>query len=77
MKKANPKTVDELQPEYKRSDFGPMVRGKYAARIAVAQAASPGIGRPHPSHQRPARPEVSGPEEPPAWRDQEGDGEPD
>jgi len=36
MKKANPKIVDELRPEYKRSDFGPMVRGKYAARIAAA-----------------------------------------
>jgi hypothetical protein len=36
MKKANPKDADELRPEYKRSDFGPMVRGKYAARIAAA-----------------------------------------
>jgi hypothetical protein len=35
MKKANPKAADELRPEYKRSDFGTMVRGKYAARIAA------------------------------------------
>ena len=25
--------LDELRPEYKREDFGPMVRGKYAARM--------------------------------------------
>ena len=25
--------TDELRPEYKREDFGPMVRGKYAARM--------------------------------------------
>jgi hypothetical protein len=24
---------DELRPEYRREDFGPMVRGKYAARL--------------------------------------------
>jgi hypothetical protein len=34
MKKADPTDEDELRPEYKRSDFGAMVRGKYAARIA-------------------------------------------
>ncbi len=28
------KAVDELRPDYKRSDFGELVRGKYAARIA-------------------------------------------
>ncbi|MDS4041674.1 MAG: hypothetical protein RKP20_10905 [Candidatus Competibacter sp.] len=33
MKKVNPKNSDELRPEYKRSDFGELVRGKYAARI--------------------------------------------
>ena len=27
--------VDELRPEYKRSDFGKLVRGKYAARLAA------------------------------------------
>jgi len=26
--------TDELRPEYSRADFGPMVRGKYAARLA-------------------------------------------
>lgn len=36
MKKANRKTTDELRPEYKRSDFGTLVRGKYAARAAQA-----------------------------------------
>ncbi len=33
MKKAKSVTHDELRPEYKRSDFGEMVRGKYAERI--------------------------------------------
>jgi hypothetical protein len=27
------KTEDELRPEYKRADFGEMVRGKYAQRL--------------------------------------------
>lgn len=35
MKKDEAKAADELRPEYKRSDFGTMVRGKYAARIAA------------------------------------------
>ena len=34
MRKASRKTVDELRAEYKRSDFGPLVRGKYAQRVA-------------------------------------------
>lgn len=34
MKKARKTDADELRPEYKRSDFGELVRGKYAARIA-------------------------------------------
>jgi hypothetical protein len=33
MKKAKSDTTDELRPEYKRSDFGEIVRGKYANRI--------------------------------------------
>ena len=33
MKKAKSETTDELRPEYKRSDFGEIVRGKYANRI--------------------------------------------
>jgi hypothetical protein len=35
MKKANAKS-DELRPEYRREDFGPMVRGKYAAQMREA-----------------------------------------
>lgn len=34
MKKGNGKSIDELRPEYRRSDFGTLVRGKYAARLA-------------------------------------------
>ena len=33
MKKANRKITDELRPEYKRSDFKTLIRGKYAARV--------------------------------------------
>ena len=32
MKKNNSKKTDELRAEYKRSDFGPLERGKYANR---------------------------------------------
>ena len=32
MKKAS---RDEMRPEYKRSDFGTLVRGKYAARVSA------------------------------------------
>lgn len=35
MKKAKRKTTDELRSEYKRSDFGTLQRGKYAARVAA------------------------------------------
>jgi hypothetical protein len=35
MKKANRKATDELRSEYNRSDFGHIVRGKYAARVAA------------------------------------------
>ena len=34
MRKVSRKTVDELRAEYKRSDLGPLVRGKYAQRVA-------------------------------------------
>jgi hypothetical protein len=34
MKKTKSHRSDELRREYKRSDFGPMVRGKYAGRVA-------------------------------------------
>ena len=33
MKKIKSEMTDELRPEYKRSDFGKIVRGKYANRI--------------------------------------------
>lgn len=36
MKKARRKPTDELRPEYKRSDFGALVRGKYAQRVTEA-----------------------------------------
>ena len=34
MKKVSRKSADELRLEYKRSDFGALVRGKYAARVS-------------------------------------------
>ena len=34
MKRGSRKAGDELRPEYRRSDFGKLVRGKYAARVA-------------------------------------------
>ena len=34
MKKAKSEADDWLSPAYKRSDLGPIVRGKYARRIA-------------------------------------------
>ncbi len=33
MKKTESEKTDELRPEYKRSDFGKIVRGKYTNRI--------------------------------------------
>jgi hypothetical protein len=36
MKKASRKPTDELRPEYKRSDFPTLVRGKYAQRATEA-----------------------------------------
>lgn len=35
MRKSESNDADELRPEYERSDFGTLVRGKYAARIAA------------------------------------------
>ena len=35
MKKGSRKTVKEPRAEYKRSDFDKLVRGKYAARLAI------------------------------------------
>lgn len=34
MKKASRKQSDELRPEYRRSDFGTLVKGKYAQRAS-------------------------------------------
>lgn len=36
MKKARSRPSNELRVEYKRSDFGELVRGKYASRIAAS-----------------------------------------
>ena len=36
MRKASRKPTDELRPEYRRSDFGMLVRGKYARRAREA-----------------------------------------
>ena len=36
MKKASRKPTDELRREYTRADFGSLVRGKYARRLAEA-----------------------------------------
>lgn len=36
MKKKPERPTDEMRPEYRRDDFGPLVRGKYAARYAKA-----------------------------------------
>lgn len=34
MKKVDLQEIDELRPEYQRSDFGKLVRGKYASRLS-------------------------------------------
>lgn len=36
MKKVKQVAADNLRPEYKREDFGSMIRGKYAARLKAA-----------------------------------------
>ena len=36
MRKAKSSKRNGLRPEYKRSDFGKMVRGKYARRLAAS-----------------------------------------
>lgn len=35
MKKTKSEATDWLRPEYKRGDLGPIVRGKYARRMAT------------------------------------------
>jgi hypothetical protein len=52
MKKASVNQTDELRPEYKRSDFGTLVRGKYAQRTAEATnivVLEPGVARAFPN----------------------------
>jgi len=54
MKKASRKPADELRPEYKRSDFTSLVRGKYAARVSQATnvvVLDPLVARAFPSDQ--------------------------
>jgi hypothetical protein len=36
MRKAKAVAADELRSEYKRSDFGPLVRGKYIERLRTS-----------------------------------------
>jgi hypothetical protein len=36
MKKAKTVATDDLRPEYKRSDFGALVRGKYIERLRTS-----------------------------------------
>jgi hypothetical protein len=36
MRKAKTVAADELRPEYKRSDFGALVRGKYVERLRAS-----------------------------------------
>jgi hypothetical protein len=36
MKKAETVAADDLRPEYKRSDFGVLVRGKYIERVPTS-----------------------------------------
>lgn len=36
MRKVSRKATDDMRPEYKRSDFGTLVRGKYARRVSEA-----------------------------------------
>jgi hypothetical protein len=54
MRKAKLKDSDELRPEYERADFGTLVRGKYAARIAAATnivVLEPEVARVFPNDQ--------------------------
>ena len=36
MKNTKKLATDEIRPEYKRSDFGTLVRGKYVARLKAS-----------------------------------------
>lgn len=51
MKKTKSKASDELRTEYKKSDFGKLVRGKYAARVTVETniiVLEPDVAKPFP-----------------------------
>jgi hypothetical protein len=53
MKKVN-QTVDELRREYRREDFGEMVRGKYAKRYKESSnvvVIAPDIAKAFPNEQ--------------------------
>lgn len=53
MKKAKPE-IDELRPEYRREDYGVMVRGKYAQRCKEASnvvVISPDVQKAFPNAQ--------------------------
>lgn len=54
MKKAESEGADEMRPEYKRSDFGALVRGKYATRLAASSNVvmlEPEVARAFPNSQ--------------------------
>jgi len=36
MRKAQKPAAAQLRPEYKRSDFGPLIRGKYVQRLPAS-----------------------------------------
>ena len=54
MKKAKSNAVDDLRPEYKREDFGVLVRGKYSCAIesCVKRRRAPSRGRERVSKRR-------------------------
>ena len=52
MKKGSRRATDDLRAEYKRSDFGTLVRGKYAQRVREATnvvVLEPKVARAFPS----------------------------
>lgn len=54
MKKSKSASKDWLRPEYTRSDFGPVVRGKYANRSRVSTnvvVLDPQVARVFPNEQ--------------------------
>jgi hypothetical protein len=52
MKKVKSEANDWLRPEYKRSNLGPIVRGKYARRMAAESnvvVIEPAVSKPFPN----------------------------